>query len=180
MVNNLLVVIVVVFRILAAIYIFFNIFWGFLVTLVFDFIDAYFLRQKAKLSWNRYQLVDKALDIIPYSVMLIVSIKYGVFSFLLLLFIYRLIGEILFFVTKKTFYLILFPNFFSIAFILFVFLQEVGINFDISSVKYFVLMLFFFLLQIIFEIVLHKIWPKHIRKRGYPSFVRKLGYIRRG
>ena len=96
MVNNLLVVIVVVFRILAAIYIFFNIFWGFLVTLVFDFIDAYFLRQKAKLSWNRYQLVDKALDIIPYSVMLIVSIKYGVFSFLLLLFIYRLIGEILF------------------------------------------------------------------------------------
>lgn len=178
MLNNLLISIVVVSRVLAAIYIFFDVFWGYFFTLLFDYLDSYFLRQKAKVNWNTYQIVDKAIDLVPYSVMLIVSLHYGVFGFLLVLFVYRLIGEILFFTTKKTWYLVLFPNFFNISFGLFIVLQEIGINFRVVSIKHLVLLLFVFFFQLYLEVWLHYIWPKYIKGHGYPPLVRKLGYKR--
>jgi len=176
LINNLLIVIVVIMRILAGVYIFFDVFWGYFLTTLFDYLDSYVFREKAKMSWHTYQFVDKAIDLIPYSIMLVVSIQSDVFLFLLILFIYRLVGEILFFTTKKTWYLVLFPNFFNVSFALFIVLQEIGIDFRVVSLKHLIFLFYIYFFQLYTEIWLHYVWPQYIKEHGYPPLIKKLGY----
>lgn len=105
------VAIVFVLRILGAISIIINPFWGFWLSLFFDSTDSLGCIAWAKMKRIDYHRVDKVLDIAVSFFMVMVGIKIGLFVPFLILFLFRLTGGLLFEKTRKTIYLILFPNF---------------------------------------------------------------------
>ncbi|MFZ5844920.1 MAG: hypothetical protein ACOY0S_00435, partial [Patescibacteria group bacterium] len=66
-----LVLVVILARILAAAYILVNPFWGTVLTLAFDWLDAYLLIHHAGFSRREYHWLDKNLDWIGYLAMFI-------------------------------------------------------------------------------------------------------------
>lgn len=103
-----------VFLRIGASYFFFVDPWiGWVIWITLDALDSIPLRNYARLTIMEYEIFDKYLDDVVYLVMLLSSIKYGVFWPLLGLLFARMIGEILFFKTKDEKYLIYFPNLFE-------------------------------------------------------------------
>ncbi|MBI2405467.1 hypothetical protein HYV21_00215 [Candidatus Microgenomates bacterium] len=100
-------------RIGASYFFFIDLWVGWIIWTVLDTLDSIPLRNFAKLTAIEYEIFDKYIDNVVYIVMLLASIKYGVFWPLLVLVFARIIGEILFFRTKDEKYLIYFPNLFE-------------------------------------------------------------------
>lgn len=162
-----IVLTVIFLRLLSAVFIIFNPFWGLIIYLIFDQFDAFFLESRAGLSWNEYQQLDKKLDWFGIGAMFMVLKNYYLPWLLLIPIVYRLIGQILFMMNKKQGTLIFFPNFFEAFFIWFIFFR----NFDTN---YFWLSLAF-VLQILIEIFLHRIWPNYLKVHGQPKIFRIFG-----
>lgn len=81
--------------------------WG---NFVLDVIDGDILLALG-MEENVYQVVDKFADLISYIFMLILGIRWGIKNTVIVLFVYRLIGQILFFITGNEIYFFLFQNF---------------------------------------------------------------------
>lgn len=162
--------VVVILRILSALYILINPLWGYFWTLVFDYLDSYFLTAKkdlVEMPWGNYLILDKALDLMGYFAMIIVGIKMG-YSMLLIFFLYRLIGQTLFLITKQEILLVIFINLFQPLFIWTVIFKLLGINPTTSW------LIFLIFIQIVIEVFNHIYWPKRIRK-GWPWYMRVFG-----
>lgn len=72
----------------------------------------------------QYELLDKSLDLYWYSISLIYAYhQLPFFGVLLALYLFRLVGHILFYVTKKEIVFILFPNFYEYVFWLLIFVN---------------------------------------------------------
>lgn len=148
---------------IAASGIFFIDFWiGWLVWLLLDFLDTIPFRNFAKLTAFEYETFDKYVDDVILVILLLASIKYGVFWPLLTLFLLRIIGEALFFKTKDEKYLIYFPNLFepywvwSIATLSPLFPSFLEVFKSINGLIYLIL------LKMLQEFIKHYFGPKYI------------------
>jgi hypothetical protein len=81
--------------------------WG---NYVLDVIDGDIL-QGLGLSEHTYQLVDKGADLFSYVFMLLVGLRWRIKNVIIVLFVYRLVGQILFFATGNEMYFVYFQNF---------------------------------------------------------------------
>ena len=81
--------------------------WG---TYVLDSVDGDVLL-KLGVSDETYQTIDKAADYFSYVIMLIVGLRWRIRHLIVLLFVYRTIGQALFFKTRKEIVFMYFPNF---------------------------------------------------------------------
>ena len=81
--------------------------WG---NWVLDSVDGDILLELG-LSDQTYQTIDKAADYFSYVIMLVVGLRWRIKRLLILLFIYRSIGQGLFFVTRNEIVFLYFPNF---------------------------------------------------------------------
>jgi hypothetical protein len=81
--------------------------WG---NYVLDVIDGDIL-QGLGMSNHTYQLVDKGADLFSYVFMLLLGLRWRIKNVIIVLFIYRLIGQILFFATGNEIYFVYFQNF---------------------------------------------------------------------
>lgn len=106
---NPLSLIVILARVASALYILVSPVWGYIWTVLFDYIDAIVFLHVQGISRRQYHYVDKNLDFVYFAVMLVVDSKYGLFIPLSLLLLYRLIGQYLYLQTHKITTFIFFP-----------------------------------------------------------------------
>lgn len=85
---------------------------------VLDSIDGDILMHFG-LERYSYQTVDKLADYVTYIMMLIVGIRWRIKKTILILFLYRTIGQVLFFTTRNDFLFIFFPNFLEPMFMMY-------------------------------------------------------------
>jgi hypothetical protein len=81
--------------------------WG---TYVLDSVDGDVLLELG-VTEEVYQTIDKTADSFSYVIMLIVGRRWRIGRLIGLLFVYRSVGQALFFVTRKEIVLFCFPNF---------------------------------------------------------------------
>jgi len=119
-----------------------------------DLIDADFAYKL--ISKKLYEIVDKNLDLWWFAnIMIYAYINYPDYRiYLLILFIYRFIGQLIYYVSKNRKILIFFPNFFEWIFFLIFF----GKNFDpsiLNGQKYYLFLITIFITKIFHEWFLH-------------------------
>lgn len=85
---------------------------------VLDSIDGDILMHFG-LEGYTYQSVDKLADYFTYIMMLIVGMRWKIKNKIVLLFLYRTIGQFLFFTTRNDFMFIFFPNFLEPLFMIY-------------------------------------------------------------
>ncbi len=81
--------------------------WG---NYVLDVVDGDVLLELG-LTDETYQTIDKAADYYSYVIMLVVGLRWRIRRLVALLFIYRTVGQALFFLTRKEIVFLYFPNF---------------------------------------------------------------------
>lgn len=167
MLGNSIIWIVIAARVSAAVYIYFNPLWGFILTLLFDLSDSMLVTRTVKPDRMSYNKLDKSLDWVGYFFMLLTGIKFGIFWPLFLLLAFRLAGQILFVRTKSERFFILFPSFFEATFVWLVLM-------DGKNLIWLIILLAIKESQ---EISLHYFFPLYLKKNGgYPKLVKKLGW----
>ncbi|MBL07317.1 MAG: hypothetical protein CL773_05660 [Chloroflexi bacterium] len=144
-------------RIFASLIVFkFNFFGGLLVILI-DFSDLFMMNLISLGGVRNYQVLDKFLDLFYISFFLLITLRWSssVRNISIALFIFRIIGFILFEIYEERFILFLFPNVFEFWFIGIAFLNKFK---KAHSRKNIVLVLFFaFGLKMFQEYILH-VW----------------------
>ncbi len=83
-----------------------------------DIIDGQ-VAYEADLSWRQYSTYDKLLDYWLYVGIILYSYRLEIFPIILILFVIRSIGQIIFLVTNKDKYLFWFPNILERFFVLY-------------------------------------------------------------
>lgn len=81
--------------------------WG---NYVLDVIDGDILLSLG-MSDSTYQLIDKTTDLISYFFMLILGLRWSIKKLIIILFTYRIIGQILYFITGQEIIFFYFQNF---------------------------------------------------------------------
>ena len=115
---------ILVTRIASAIYIFFNPILGFILSSFFDWFDWYILENRTRVfTTSEYQHWDKNVDWYMYTFMLLAGVKYGHFNILLVLFLFKLIGHLIYLKTRNRRIFILFPNLLEGAFVWYIVLK---------------------------------------------------------
>ena len=159
-INWFWLVITIVMRIFSATYIYYDHFWGLIVFVFLDGIDSQFFLYLANLNRKTYEKLDKYIDWIGYMVMIFVSINSQFFIWLFLTLLFRLIGQLVFVITKNEKAFLYFPNFFEVFFFWFVSLKSPSIE----------IYRFWFVIVVLFvplrELVLHLLWPNLIKSLG--------------
>ena len=163
-------------RFAAAAYILIDPLWGFVVTLAFDFGDAFVWMHTLGMSRKLYYEIDKPVDWISYVVMYTVGIRYGFFFILTPFLLYRMIGQIIFMAGGKQKHFILFPNFFEVVFFWVILGRQLGA--DMWSRQYLLLLGCLFMFKILQEIWIYHIWPARLRRHGYPTILSVFGQKR--
>ena len=158
-------------RILGALYILVNPFWGLIISLFLDYLDSIVLMDYAGFSFREYQKVDKRIDWTTYPFMLIAATRVGYYDIFLGLLLFRLVGQIMFEILKNERVLLVFPNVFEVAFFAFVALRSVGIFIPITNNPAWIEVI---ALTVIRELWLHWVWPTHIGQRAYRPFSTRL------
>lgn len=64
-----------------------------------------------RLTDQTYQTIDKVADLVSYIFMLILGLRWSIRKTIIILFVYRLIGQILFFITRNELVFFYFQNF---------------------------------------------------------------------
>lgn len=105
-------ILVILIRVLSSFLVFWKPIEAIFLSFFLDIIDGTIL---AYYGWKReeYHRIDKPLDFFHYVLLLIVAMNTSVFFIALLLFIFRMIGHVLFEFSKDDRVFILFPNIFE-------------------------------------------------------------------
>jgi len=144
-------------RIFASLIVFkFNFYGGLLVILI-DFSDLFMMNMISLGGVRNYQTLDKFLDLFYISFFLLISFKWApkVRNISIGLYLFRIIGFVLFEIFEERFILFLFPNIFEFWFIGIAFLSKFKKSF---STKNLVLVLIIAIgLKMIQEYILH-VW----------------------
>jgi len=163
--TNLVVTSIVFLRIISALSIYYFHLWGFVFYQFVDYWDAHFIINIAKTKWDYYQKLDKRLDVFGFITMMVVGSGYGYLNIFLYLLAFRLLGQMLYEMSKKQQILIVFPNLIEIYYIWIILFQ---------SNNYYILLLLIFV-KILQEFFLHFCWPNYLKRNGYPWFIRVFG-----
>jgi len=163
-------------RILAGIFIPFNLVWGFVVTLFLDALDGPLFEQIDNLvgmPMSVYMRWDKYLDWWGYVFMYLTSLNFGFNWILVASLLFRLVGQLLFEKTKKHHIFVFFPNFFEAFFLWYVVFAI--INFSPKPYWLVIIVVVYW----IREVLLHIYWPNRLRKYGYPKWQIKYFGVRK-
>lgn len=169
---------VIFMRLGAAVYILINPFWGAVTTVSFDWLDAYILIHRLGFNRHEYHFLDKNLDWIQQTAMLISGINHGWGQMLLALFLFRLVGQWFFLKTGKVIYFIFFPNFFEAAYLWLVAARSLPWAARLNYEQLMWGLGAALVLKQLHEIYLHVIWPRQlakIKKTGYPRWMQFFG-----
>ncbi len=124
---RLLLILTVISRITSPFFVFIHPGITAIIVYCLDSIDG-FLAFKSKFAWTQYNTMDKLLDYWWYVFILIFMIGNELFPIVMILFIYRSIGQILCIVTKRDSLLLLFPNIHEHFFWLYLFSLYTGLS----------------------------------------------------
>ncbi len=144
-------------------------FWGFAVSIVLDILDGRFLLTFGRLDKLVYDLWDKVLDSITFLAELVVAAGVNGMPLFFWLFFYRMIGHVVFWITKRPSILVFFPNLFESAF-LWLLIPPAYYNRWMTPTSFLWLL---FALKLGHEIILHWIWPTYWG-RGWGRLMKKL------
>lgn len=158
-----LVILVSIFRVGSAVLILFNPFWGLLLSWFWDIFDSPIFLHIVGMPVSAYEYLDKNLDWFEYLSMLVVGARYEFSPLLTALFVFKLIGHILFLKNRDIKYFVYFPNFFEVGFVWLVVLKSINLNLNIYW------LFVFLLLAMLREIYLHIIFPNYVEKHGFPK-----------
>ena len=142
--------------------IFINPFWGYFIYVILDIADGQILPNFAGMNPLAYHLWDKYVDTFVFFVMLIVTIPYGIFTPLLFLLLYRLVGQLIFWETKNDRYLLVFPNIFEIVWLWMIVGKQINLIQQLNhsqSISFLILLSVFKEFQ---ELLVHLWGPKKI------------------
>jgi hypothetical protein len=146
-----------VLRTATAFYILINPVWGFVWSLVFDFLDARVMLPYVHVNKLSYDMWDKIFDSVTFVAELIVALTTPYALLMTALFTYRMLGHAVFWSTKKPRVLVWFPNFFETVFFWLLIPRSWYAPFDP-----FTLLFFLCGVKVVHEVVLHWIWPTYI------------------
>jgi len=124
--------------------------WG---NYVLDVVDGDIL-QALGMSESTYQLIDKGADLFSYVFMLLLGLRWKIRNVIIILFAYRLIGQVLFFATGNELVFFYFQNFLEplvMAYTLILFLNK-----NDETKAYLKYKKYFFLIWTI--IIIYKVW----------------------
>tara|TARA_Y100001970_G_scaffold223252_1_gene274825 strand:+ start:887 stop:1414 length:528 start_codon:yes stop_codon:yes gene_type:complete len=156
---NLEEIIIIIIRILGSIPVIFFPFLGSILAIITDLSDLFLMNFLDLGGVNNYQQLDKTLDLFYMFTFLIVSLRWsGYFKTIsIFLFIFRIVGVILFFTFDNRIYLLYFPNFFEF-WILFIVVYKKIFSSKISNFAF-----IFILITSIFTKIAHEIFIHGIR-----------------
>ena len=111
------VVINVITRLVFGPGIFVSVWMATIVNFILDWADGEFFK-RAGYKKEEYKIIDKILDLYWYAFIISYAVVNDIpgLPILIFLFVYRLVGQILFFIKRKQILLFIFPNFFEIFF----------------------------------------------------------------
>jgi hypothetical protein len=156
---------VIVVRLFAALIIFRLPLLGGILSVILDFGDLNFLEKYDPSSLVNYQLYDKMLDFFYLSLEMYVAFRWKNLLLkraLIALYIYRLIGTVLFEMTNDPFILVIFPNVFEWFFLVVLCLGKLRVKDSLYSKKVVLtLVIVLFIPKVFHEYLLHvnKIHP---------------------
>ncbi len=111
-------------------FLFLHPFIAYLLNAFLDMADGPIYKHFLKINPQKAQLIDKILDLWLYTTAIIFSLFSNyllpITYYLLFLYLYRLIGQIVYFVTRNKRLLVYFPNFFENFFFFFTFLDLIS------------------------------------------------------
>lgn len=163
-------------RILAAVYIFFNPLWGFILSSFFDWFDWYVLENKTRIfTVSEYQRWDKNMDWFMYTFMLLVGFKYGAFNILLIFFLFKFIGHLIYLKSRDRRVFVLFPNFLEGAFLWYIIFKLPNIQNIFNFSPYLSGLTILLTLEFIKELWMHIALPWYLDRYGYPGILGILG-----
>lgn len=136
--------------------------FGWLLSGLFDYLDAVVLDQMFEIGRVAYTRADKVMDLGVDLVMLGVSIKYGSFLILLFLLLYRITGQIVYWRTEKQWVLIFFPNFFESYWLWSVLIVSLKLSESFALIKGVWGLVILMILKILHEVYNHYIYPKYL------------------
>ena len=144
-------------RIFASLIVFKFNFWGGILVILIDFSDLFMMNLISLGGVKNYQLLDKFLDLIYISYFLIISLRWKnmLRNISIGLFIFRILGFVLFEVFQDRLVLFLFPNLFEFWFIGIAFLYYSRV--EITNKKIFITLAIAFTLKMLQEYILH-VW----------------------
>ena len=156
---NLEEIIIIIVRILGSVPVIFFPFFGSILAIMTDLSDLFLMNFLNLGGVSNYQQLDKTLDLFYMLSFLIVALRWhGYFKIIAIcLFVFRIVGVILFFTFDNRIYLLYFPNFFEF-WILFIVIYKKIISSKISNSA-----LIFILTVSIFTKIAHEIFIHGIR-----------------
>lgn len=97
-----------------------------LLTIFLDAIDGNLLFITFEMPRDLYQNYDKIMDLVSYAAMLIIGLRLPIRKYVIAAFVYRTIGQILFFITQNDRMFFFFPNFLELPFIAYFMFKKFG------------------------------------------------------
>ena len=153
--------VVTIARLLIALYIFINPFWGVLWSMVADWVDSQVLLHGVGITRPQYQLWDKNVDWFAYVVELSVASSFGLYLPFFLLLFWRFLGQFMFVRTHKRWMFVFFPNFFEMIFLWLVIFYPHGGLVSWPTGHTLTWLIVFIVGKQIHELLLHFIAPKY-------------------
>ena len=154
--------ITILVRLVAGLVIFVNPWIGWLLYLFFDLFDFVPWCRIAGLTQEEYEFLDKRIDSVNYFTMLLASFTYGFFPILIVFYLYRVIGENIFYKKGKRKYLILFPNLFEVFWVWYIVLPNINILPALAILSGIWGLYLLILVKVLQEFFCHLIGPKYI------------------
>lgn len=149
---------------------------GFLLTLLFDWLDSYVLVHRMGYTRTMYHILDKPLDWAAYATEFVLGVFAGYGVPLLALLAFRSVGQLLFARTHDVRWFVVTPNFYEVAFFWWIAVPAAGWSTGMApetSLRWFLASC---ALKIVQEVGLHLLWPRYLPHLRYPRFLRALGY----
>jgi|TARA_B110000438_G_C15493553_1_gene512471 hypothetical protein len=158
---NLEEIIIAIIRIIGSLPVLFSPFFGGLAVIAIDLSDLFFMQSLQLGGVSNYQQLDKILDCFYLLTFLLVSRRWDktTKNILLGLFVYRIIGMVLFEIFSLREILFFFPNFFEFAFIFFAYKFQFNSFNNVSRNSKLVLIAIIGGTKIIHEYILH-VWQE--------------------
>lgn len=152
--NKLIYFFIIFFRLLSAPLIFISPLSAIILSVFLDIIDADFAYQV--ISKKKYELIDKNLDLWWFiNIMIYSALNFPDYKiYLLFLFIFRAIGQLIYYLTNSRRILIFFPNFFEWIFFL-IFIGKNYFPIILTTQNYILISLSIVIIKIIQEWFLH-------------------------
>ena len=150
-------IIISIFRIVLSLIVFKYNFFGAILVILIDFADLFLMNLLTFGGVRNYQFLDKFLDLFYISYFLIISLRWKLLirNISIGLFVFSIIGFILFEVFQDRMVLFIFPTLFEFWFIGIAFLHYKKI--EITKKKIYLTLLIAFVLKMIHEYILH-VW----------------------